>query len=373
MKGSTMKKIIMTVLLIAIMLPMLGALVSAAEYRLYQVQFCDERLEPRTDLSYVAVYNPGSATAATIKAERSGDTSVTNPMTLTTTATGLRPNNGLAQFYSTKTSVDLIVHVGGIEVSFYGVKPSSKYFVVPYAARQGAYRTKGGFTLFGSTPTTSLLAGGAAVTTDNAVNLWSIDGLNFECLNNQTQTLIAPVMKTAGLDIMRDATENDGWELGQGITAGSRAAFVVGTDGPFHFTVRLTITDISCTDDFAIGWRKAAAYNDAIDDYTDMAAFNLNGTGTTTKIIQTETILNNAATTTTALTTSTWADGATHTLTVKVALSGAVTYLIDGVEPAEAVAFSFDSGDTIIPFMSCLLDATPTTGIYALLWDCGLD
>jgi hypothetical protein len=368
-----MKKIFLTVLLLAVMLPMMGAVATAAEYRLYQVQFCDERLEPRTDLSYVAVYNTGSVTASTLKAERSGDTAVANPMLRTSSITGLRPNNGLAQFYSTKTSVDLIVHVGGARVSFYGVKPNSKYFVIPYAARQGAYRTKGGCTLFNDTPTTSLLAGGAAITTDNAVNLWAIDGLNFECLNNQTQTLIAPVMKTAGLDIMRDATEDDGWELTQGITAGSRAAFTVGTDGPFHFTVRMDIVDISCTDDFAIGWRVAAAYNDAIDDYTDMAAFNLNGTGTTEKIIQTETILNSGSTVTTALTTSTWSDGDTKTLTVKVALNGAVTYLIDGVAPSEAVAFTFDTGDVIIPFMSCLLAATPTTGITPYLWDCGLD
>jgi len=366
-----MKKFIITMALLAIMVPMMGSVALAAEYRLYQVQFCDERLEPLTNLSYVAVYNAGTVTAATLKAERSGDTAVTNPMTRSTTVTGLRPNNGLAQFYSTKTTVDLIVHVGGARVSFYGVKPSSKYFVVPYAARQGAYRTKGGCTLFNDTPTTSILAGGAAVTTDNAVNLWAIDGLNFECLNNQTQTLIAPVMGATGLDIMRDATEDDGWELTQGITAGSRAAFTVGTDGPFHFIVRMTIADISCSDDFAIGFRKAEAYNDAVDSYDEMAAFNLNGAGTTTKIIQTETILNGGTATTTALTTSTWLDTATHTLEVHVALNGAVTYKVDGVAPAEAVAFSFDAGEVVIPFMSCLLAATPSTGIVPSLWDCG--
>lgn len=358
-------------MLLAILMPGLGAVAMADSAKHFQ--FVDEFGYPRTDATYVYVYNASTLTASTLYQGPNRQTAITNPLTPSSTNTTLLTYNGSFSFWDNKINHDIVANVGGLKVRFENVTPQDTKLQVPRSKYPSFIQKKGGYSTFGNTPVTSLLGGGAAAGTDNAVNVWSIEGVIFECLNNQTQTLIAPVMGDTGLDIMRDATENDGWELTQGITAGSKAAFTVGTDGPFHFKVKMTIADVSCSDDFAIGFRKAEAYNDAIDNYDEMAAFNLNGTGTTTEIIQTETILNNATTVTTALTTSTWTDAATHTLEVDVALDGAVTYKVDGVAPAEAVAFSFDVGEVVIPFISCLLDATPTTGIILKEWDCGYD
>ena len=274
------------------MIPMMGATALAAEYRLFQVQFCDERLEPRTDLSYVAVYNAGSLTASTLKAERSGDTAVTNPMTRTTTATGLRPNNGLAQFYSTKTTVDIIAHVGGREVSFRGVKPTDKYFVVPYSTpRYSRSNAKGGYVKFDGTPIQMQPDGTVPADVDTEINLWMFNQGTFEASNINTQTLFTPVWTASGLNVAMDQTDTDGVEINQGILANSPAAFTVGTDGPFYFRCTFTSTDVSGSDDCAIGFRNDGAYAPLIDNYTDMAVLN-NISGS----IYTETIVGSAAT-----------------------------------------------------------------------------
>ena len=369
-----MKKFILTSIVAMLVLAGLTPCVFAAEYQYRQIQFVDERGEPRTDLTYVAIWNAGSATASTLKADRNGLTAMTNPMTPTSTATGLRPENGACIFYIAKSVCDVEAMVGGTRVFFGGVNASQKYFQVPYAARPGALRPKGGFCLFGSNVTGCQSDGTAASGTNTEVNFMSCDGFNFEQIVIGTQTIILPVMTTAGLNISQDVDAADeGWEKTQGITAGSKAAFTVGTDGPFHFTVKMKVTDVDGSDDLLVGFRKAEAYQAAVDNYDEMAAFNLNGTGTTTKIIQTETIINGAATVTTALTTSTWADTATHLLTVQVARDGAVTYLVDGVAPAEAVAFSFDVGEVVVPFMYMIHDAAYCESLILSLWDCGLD
>ena len=48
-------------------------------------------------------------------------------------------------------------------------------------------------------------------------------------------------------------------------------------------------------------------------------------------------------------TTDGWADGETHTLRVNVSAAGVVTFLIDGVAPTSTAAFTFDTGDVILP------------------------
>ena len=76
--------------------------------------------------------------------------------------------------------------------------------------------------------------------------------------------------------------------------------------------------------------------------------------------IKSETILNNGTTTATDLTAPSsgdWADGATHTVKVKVSAAGAVTYELDGTAPTGAVAFSFDVGEIVTPFFFYLNDS----------------
>ena len=364
-----MKKLFLTGLLLAILIPMMGAVATAAEYRLFQVQFVDERMEPRTGLSYVAVYNAGSLTASTIKAERSGDTAVTNPMTLTTTATGLRPNNGLVQFYSTKTQVDIIAHVGGREVSFRGVKPTSRYFCVPYLSIAGGLRPKGAFDTFQFQPiSVGKIGVGAAVGSAGSENLMYTGCNIFEYHIIGTASVLAPTRIATGLTIGLDVAENDGIEICPGILAGNGSAFVVGTDGPFHFRCTFDIADVSGSDNLMVGFRKAEAYQaTALDDYDEMAAFDV-----VSGDIKTATVIN-AATTVITDTTNDWADLATHVLEVDVALNGAVTYKIDGVAPGTTVAYTFDAGEVVVPFFYNRYDATTPGVIYIIEWDCALD
>lgn len=218
----------------------------------------------------------------------------------------------------------------------------------------------GTYETFKSNPVTAKLAGGAATGSTGDTNIMLFPQTAFEYHIKGTQTILAPQRTATGLDIGMDQTDNDGVELSQGILAGSKHAYTIGTDGPFHFRVKLKIADVSGTDDCAIGFRKAAAYGANIDDYTDMATLNV-----ISGDINIETILNNAATTTTD-TTQNWADGETHELEVIVDQAGVVTYKIDGVAPTTTAAFTFDSGDVVVPFLF-FLHATDVAGEVSLI------
>jgi hypothetical protein len=196
-------------------------------------------------------------------------------------------------------------------------------------------------------------------------NVLAFEKNNFRLHNLGTQTIIVPVLEAAGLEIGRDKTDNDGSEMSLGILARSPGSFVIGTDA-FYLKVAFTIADVSGTDDCFVGFRGIEAERPNLDDYLDFAGLNV-----ILGLIKAETAVNNAATTTTD-TTNTWADGASHTLEVYVAKSGAVTYKIDGAAPTVTAAFTFDSGDTV---MACFyfLQATTSPGkVNISRWESGL-
>lgn len=221
---------------------------------------------------------------------------------------------------------------------------------------------KGTYETFQSNPVTSKLAGGAATGSTGDTNLMLFPQTAFEYHIKGTQTILAPSKVAGGLDIGMDQTDNDGVEITQGITAGAKHAYTIGTDGPFHFRVKFTLPDVSGTDDCAIGFRKAAAYTANFDDYTDAATLNV-----ISGDIKIETILNNAATTTTD-TTQNWADGETHELEVIVSAAGVVTYKIDGVAPTTTAAFTFDSTDVVVPFFFYLQATTSPQSPVIVEW-----
>lgn len=224
---------------------------------------------------------------------------------------------------------------------------------------------KGTYELFKSNPVVSKVAGGASGGTTGDTNVMLFPMTAFEYHIKGTQTITAPSRTATGLDIGMDQTDNDGVEISQGILAGSKHAYTIGTDDAFFIRVKFKIADVSGTDDCAIGFRKTQAYQANIDDYTDMAALNV-----ISGDINIETILNNAATTTTD-TTLNWADGETHELRVEVSRSGAVTYKVDDVAPTTTAAFTFDSGDVVVPFMF-FLHATDVAGAVELIeWEVG--
>lgn len=220
---------------------------------------------------------------------------------------------------------------------------------------------------FEADPVTSKKTGGASAGATGTENIMQFDKNTFEYHILGTQTILAPSLVAAGLNIGMDQTDDDGVEIGQGILARNKMAFTIGTDA-FFLKVTFSIADVSGTDDCAAGFRKAAAYQAALDDYTDMAALNV-----ISGDIKVETILNDAATTVTD-TTDDWADGETHTLEVYVDSDGVASYKIDGVAPTAVpeTDFTFDDGDTVVPFLY-FLNASDLAGEVALKsWECGL-
>ena len=183
-----------------------------------------------------------------------------------------------------------------------------------------------------------------------------------------TQTILAPALVATGLNLGMDQTANDGIEVCPGILANNRLAFVVGTDPAFYARMKFSLADVSGTDDCAFGFRKAEAYQAAVDDYDEMAAFNV-----VAGAIKTETIINGAATVTTD-TTNTWADTATHTLEVRVAVDGTVSYKIDGIEPLVTATtdFAFDAGEVVVPFFYYIHDTDICDTIILKEFECGL-
>ena len=219
---------------------------------------------------------------------------------------------------------------------------------------------------FESNPVTALIAGGATGGTAGNENAMAFEDNVFEYHILGTQTITAPSLCATGLDLEMDAYDNDGVEVTQGITAKSRSAFVVGTSPPFFISVKFSIEDVSETDDCAVGFRLAEAYQANIDDYNTWCAFNVQA-GT----INIETELDNAAGATTD-TTETWTGGATKTLTVLVDANGVVTFEIDGVAPSTTAAFTITDGDTVIPFFYFLHLNTSANSVILQSWECGL-
>ena len=259
------------------------------------------------------------------------------------------------------TDLKSVAMSGDVTISNAGVTTIGAGKVTQKMLKDSTYET------FQVNPITCLSgnAGGATSGTDTKVNLMTTGANIFEYSLIGTQTIVAPVLAADGLLCSLDLTAAEGVEYSQGITARSKSAFVIGTDAAFYFKAKLKVADVSGVAECAVGFRKAAAYSATIDGYTDMAVLNMQG-GT----INIETIDDNGNTTTTD-TTDTWADAAEHTLEVYVSAAGVVTYKIDGTAPSATAAFTFDNGDTVVPFLHILHDTTSPGAIHLQLWECG--
>jgi len=224
------------------------------------------------------------------------------------------------------------------------------------------------FTLeeFETNPVSAGIEGGAATGVTGDENVMAFEDNIFEYhILGAGQTKLAPILAAGGLNVALDLGADEGLEISQGITARSRSAFVIGTDA-FYFKATFYITDVSGTDDCAVGFRTAEAYQANIDDYNNMAALNVIAGD-----INIETIDDNAGTTTTD-TTDNWADLASHTLAVYVDVNGVVTYTIDGAAPTTTAAFTWDDGDTVVPFLYLLHTGDFAEATYLTSWECGL-
>lgn len=233
----------------------------------------------------------------------------------------------------------------------------------------------------------SAVAQGEPTGTAGDVNTVVVGPSVFQYHSIVGQTILCPTKTTLGLNISQDLVDNDGLEYTLGnefpadtlisnVAGATKGTFTVGTDAPFYFSLKLYITDVSGTDDCLMGFRKAEAYNATVDDYDEMAAFNI-----ISGDIKIETILNNAATVTTD-TTDNWTDATAKTLTVLVDSDGSITndgtvgkcyFFIDGLRPsAEATTrMKFDSGEIVIPFFHMLHAADVAEATTFQIWESG--
>jgi hypothetical protein len=207
------------------------------------------------------------------------------------------------------------------------------------------------FDNFAQNPTASKKAGGASSGTTGAVNTLATRTSNFEyAILGAGQTITAPqtVELSPGLSSLNcelDPSNNEGLEICAGILSNNPNAFQVGSAKSFFLRTRLKLGVVANTDDCAIGFRKAEAFQANIDDYADMAVLNV-----ISGDIKIETIVGGAATVTTD-TTDNWADGDVKDLEVIVDENGAVTYSINGNEPTVVADYTFTDGLTVVPFL----------------------
>jgi hypothetical protein len=184
-----------------------------------------------------------------------------------------------------------------------------------------------------------------------------------------TQTLLGPIWLNPGLNIAQDLTDNDGVEYTTSLTAnsGNPTSFVVGTDPAFFCRARVTLADVSGTDDFWVGFRKQEAFQAAANGYADYYSLGLdNATGD----INTESEVAGAGALSTD-TTLNWADGETHTLEIRVSGAGVVTAYVDDVIAASADAYTFTAALTVVPYIFLLHATTSPGAVNVLEWECG--
>lgn len=327
----------------------IGAL--TAYGRSHEVEIVDEygvRI-PNASIVGIRILIPDSDTNATIYKEGSLTNAITQPITASSTNTTLVTS--VVRWYGLDPYDIIVRTTRGNEVRRRGNNSSNGTVVVPtveYTRNQENI-----FIDFKSQPL--VLQEDATVSSgvDTEIMVMALGGGApiMEYININTQTLLAPNITATGLDIALDLTDTDGAEYGFGILNGSPGHFTVGTDLAFYMRAKITITDVSGTDDFAIGWRKVEAYQAAVDDYDEMAAFNI-----ISGDIYTETIINGASTVSTD-TTNNWADLATKTIQVNVSAAGVVTYTIDGLTPTTTVAYTFDDAEEVVPFIYFIHDA----------------
>lgn len=190
------------------------------------------------------------------------------------------------------------------------------------------------------------------------------------------QTITGPVIVANGLNISGDQTEDEGYEVFSHFLGATGKPFVIGKDPAFYFLCKLSIANVSGTDDLQVGFRRAEICRPAFDDYLDAAAIGII-TSADPAAVQLQTILNNGATVETD-TTDTLADTIAVQFKVLVSAAGVVTYQHDLASPGTlaaptaVAAFTFDNGDPVIPFVRFLHAAAPVAGEIAIhKWEAG--
>lgn len=223
------------------------------------------------------------------------------------------------------------------------------------------------FDNFQVNPVTAAVGGGAATGTAGDNNaLYSAVG-QYEWNVIGTQTILAPKLDTFGLNLVQDNTAGDGIELCMGQTALSPMAFTIGSQAAFFLQAVFQVEDVSGANPLIIGFRKVQAFDATLANYTDFVSIGIVGTGGD---IQTVTQLNTGGAVTTD-TTQNAADGVAFQLKIMVSATGVVTYQYNYATPTVVAAFTFDSGDVVIPFIRFTEAADITTQAATNYLECG--
>jgi hypothetical protein len=183
-----------------------------------------------------------------------------------------------------------------------------------------------------------------------------------------TAQTILPVMDSIGLDISGDQVSAEAYEMFAGILGASGRPAVVGYDPAFYFCATIAVADASGASDLHVGWRSATETQvKLITSYSNYATIGIEGTANPNTIY---TMTGNDGTDASLDSTLTWADAAEKRLCTLVSATGAVTYTVDGVL-ATSTAFSFDDGDSLIPFIAAEQSADLSGAIDVTLWEVG--
>jgi hypothetical protein len=199
------------------------------------------------------------------------------------------------------------------------------------------------------------------------------------------QTILAPVLDvttSAGVTVSLDSTDDEGAEYLFGARDGTATTglrgkheYVIGTDKAFFVRLKLSLADASGTDALYFGFRRTQAFQAPVTGYTDYAAFAITASANPAGI-STATRLN-TGTAAIVASTATWADAATKDLRIEVAQSGAVRFVLNGAMLGNQTSgltgqtFTFDAGDTVVPFFSYLNSSDVAEGIIFQEFECG--
>lgn len=213
------------------------------------------------------------------------------------------------------------------------------------------------FDNFQVNPISAKVGGGAATGTAGDLNVLYTAYGQYEYNIIGTQTTLAPVLDTFGLNLTMTGTSGQGIELSMGQTELSPMAFTIGEDAAFFLQAQFKVQDVSGSNPLIIGLRKVQAFNATLSNYTDFVSIGIVGTAGK---IQLQTQLNTGGVTTTD-TTLTAVDGAVFQVKIKVSSTGVVTYEYNYAQPTVVAAFTFDSGDIVVPFIRFTEAADVTT------------
>lgn len=223
------------------------------------------------------------------------------------------------------------------------------------------------FDNFAVNPMSSKLGGGAPSGAAGDTNILYTAFGQYEQTVIGTQTVLAPSIDSFGLNLAQSATASSGSEITAGQTALSNFAFTVGEQAAFFLQSVFQIATAAGCNPLLIGFRKIQAFSASLASYTDFASIGIVGTA---GHVQTQTQLASGglvATDTTNIAT----DGSTVEFRINVSSTGVVTYQYNYQPPTVVAAFTFNSGDIVIPFVRFTEGATPTIQASCNYLECG--